>query len=299
MPSQKSSNLFIEYACRSDIGRVRSENQDSYGKFPEDDLDLYSDQGQLFIVADGVGGHSDGKQASIMAVEVIGNIFSSDGSENKAQMLKNSIEKANKEIFTRSSGLDNLSRMATTCSALLLKGNTGMIGHVGDSRIYKIENGNIELLTTDHTQLQEFINKGILSEKEAESNPSKSILVRAVGIDEKVKVDIIENIELRDNQYFVLCSDGLAGVTSDELLKIVPGNSPEDSCEKLLSLALERGGKDNITVFVIRIASINDTPSNNTIHQSSVNNKKSISGILIAFIILLLIILGFAFRSCI
>lgn len=298
MPSQKSSNLSVEYSCRSDIGKVRSENQDSYGKFPEDDLDLYSDQGQLFIVADGVGGHSDGKQASSMAVEVIGNIFSSDGSSNKALLLKNSIEKANKEIFARSSSADILTRMATTCSALLLKGNTGMIGHVGDSRIYKIESGHIELLTTDHTQLQEFINKGILSEKETESNPAKSILVRAVGIDEKVKVDIIDNIELRDGQYFILCSDGLAEVTSGELLKIVPDNSPEDSCKKLLSLALERGGKDNITVFVIKITSINNALSNNPLHQSSVNNKKSISGILIASILLLLIILSFAFRSC-
>lgn len=293
MTENNPVKLNIEYAGCTDIGVVRTENQDSYGKFPADDLNLDSDRGQLFIVADGVGGHAGGKEASSMAVEVIESIFLGSGSSDKAELLKNAIEEANLRIYKKSADSINLLRMATTCSALLLKGDKGTIGHVGDSRIYKVEDNHIELLTTDHTQVQELLKKGIITGKEAENYPSKSVLARAVGIEEKVKVDIIENIKLKAGQYFILCSDGLGQVPADELLKIVQGNSPEESCEKLIALALERGGKDNITVLIIKMV------GEKVIHTGNpVRNKNNHNQLYIILIVLILVLISFLFKSC-
>lgn len=244
--------ITIIFAAKSDIGLVRSENQDSFGIFPEDSSDIYSGKGQLFIVADGMGGHKGGKEASTIAVKVVNTeYFSSTYDESVA--LKEAIEKANTSIFNHSSDKSEFGRMGTTCSALVLKDERGVIGHVGDSRIYRIENGSIEQLTNDHTKVQEMLREGILTPEEARNYPSKSVLARALGVDENVRVDIIDNLNLKKGQSFILCSDGLAKVIKSEILHIVSNNTPSDACNILVDLANERGGKDNVTVLIIKV----------------------------------------------
>jgi protein phosphatase len=242
----------IVFAAKSDIGLVRTENQDSFGKFPEDNLDLYTLKGQLFIVADGMGGHKGGKEASTIAVKVVNSeYFNSPYDESVA--LKEAIEKANTAIYNQSGDKSEFGRMGTTCSALILKDDKGIIGHVGDSRIYKIENNNIEQLTNDHTKVQEMLREGILTPEEAKNYPSKSVLARALGVDENVRIDLIEDIKLKKGQSYVLCSDGLAKVIKSEILHIVSNNTPSDACNILVDLANERGGKDNVTVLIIKV----------------------------------------------
>ncbi len=253
----KKFNLF--FSAKTDIGLVRTENQDNFGKFPENNLDLDSPKGQMFIVADGMGGHKGGKEASSIAVKVVGTeYFNSEFDESVA--LKTAIEKANAEIFHKSGDKTDFGRMGTTCSALVLLPDRVIVGHVGDSRIYKIENNTIEQITRDHTKVQEMLREGILTPEEARNYPSKSVLARALGVDETVKVDLTEDITLKRGQNYVLCSDGLAKVSKGEILKIVSGNSPSDACDILISLANERGGKDNVTVIVIKIDPENVTP---------------------------------------
>ena len=248
------NKLSIMYNAKSDIGLVRTENQDSFGKFPENNLDLHSAKGQLFIVADGMGGHKGGKEASSIAVMVIGNEYFNHQNED-SEALKESIEKANGEIYKQAGASNEFGGMGTTCSVLLLKEENGIIGHVGDSRIYKIENNNIEQLTSDHTKVEEMLREGILTPEEAKNYPSKSVLARALGVNEKVKVDIIKNINLKTSPTFVMCSDGLAKVDGKEILNIISANAPEEACNKLVNLANERGGKDNVTVLIIKIYS--------------------------------------------
>jgi serine/threonine protein phosphatase PrpC/tetratricopeptide (TPR) repeat protein len=255
MAEDYSGQLTLSYYGQSDIGMIRSENQDSFGKLPENDLELNSDKGQLFIVADGVGGHTGGKTASSMAVNIIGDFYFTSDLTDKNQLLKRAVEEANFKVYQKASTSEEFTRMATTCSTLLLREKKGAIAHVGDSRIYKIENNRIEQLTNDHTQVEEMLREGLLTKEEAENYPSKSVLVRAVGVEEKVKVDLIENIPLRSGQCFVLCSDGLGKVTENEILKIITENSCEMSCKRLIDLANERGGKDNVTVLVVKINS--------------------------------------------
>ncbi len=246
----KNFNLF--FSAKSDIGLVRTENQDNFGKFPESNLNILSPKGQLFIVADGMGGHIGGKEASSIAVKVVeSEYFKSEFEESVA--LKTAIENANNAIYNKSGDKTEFGRMGTTCSALVLLPDRVIAGHVGDSRIYKIENNTIEQITRDHTKVQEMLREGILTPEEARNYPSKSVLARALGVDETVKVDIIEDIRLKRGQSFVMCSDGLAKISKGEILKIVSGNSPSDACDILINLANERGGKDNVTVIVVKI----------------------------------------------
>lgn len=253
MSSNNNSHLALKYSGNSDIGLVRSENQDSFGKYPENDLDLYSEKGQLFIVADGMGGHTGGKLASSLAVETVIDSYSNSSTGNIGEALKQAIESANEKIFKKAEGSTEYNRMGTTFVSLLLKDNSGIIGHVGDSRIYKIENNAITQLTEDHTKVNEMLREGILTAKEAENYPNKSVLARALGVIGKVKIDIIKDIELKAGQSFILCSDGLAKVSKEEILEIVKSNTIEAACSKLINLANERGGKDNVTVQIITV----------------------------------------------
>ncbi len=301
-------NLQIEYSGLTDIGMVRTENQDSYGKFPQSDLNLYTDKGQLFIVADGMGGHTGGKQASSIAVDTICKVYSESDHFNLADALHSAIVAANANIYTASSKSSELSRMGTTCTTLLLHEDTGIIGHVGDSRVYRIENGKIEQLTEDHTQVQAMLKEGVLTPEEAKVYPSKSVLARALGVEEKVKVDIIQNIELRNGQTYLLCSDGLAKVTDSEILKIVSDNSPETACNQLVSLANERGGKDNVTVQIIKIKAkksvtlpISETKPERTEEKSypEPKRKRNKTPLFAILILVILVVAGYALKDSI
>jgi serine/threonine protein phosphatase PrpC len=253
--ADNTQKLKINYSGISDIGLVRSENQDSFGKFPTDNYDIYSDKGQLFILADGMGGHRGGKEASRMAVEIISEVFFGNPSSDTGSSIKNAIETANMKIYQKAGSSSEFHKMGTTCLVLVLKNNKAVIGHVGDSRIYKIENGKIEQVTTDHTQVQEMLREGVLTKEEAKVYPLKSVLSRALGVEEKVKPDIIEDITLSPGQIFVLCSDGLAKVTPDEISDVALNHSPQEAVSVLVNLANERGGHDNVTVQVIKIES--------------------------------------------
>ncbi len=248
-----NDKLSIIYSGSSDIGLVREENQDSFGIYTSDDLSLDSEKGQLFIIADGMGGHVGGKEASTLAIATVKESYSNLIPSNSLLFLKQAIENANTKIFNAGADYEGLRRMGTTCSILFLKNNYAAIGHVGDSRIYKVEKNKIEQLTTDHTRVNELLKEGIITKEEAVFYPAKSVLTRALGIKEKVEIDIIENIQLKEGLIFILCSDGLSPVTENEILKIVTSNNPRDSCGELISLANKRGGMDNVTVIVVKV----------------------------------------------
>lgn len=281
--------LSIEYSGRSDIGLVRSENQDSFGKYPIGVMDIYSPKGQLFIIADGMGGHAGGKIASRMAVDAVSKVYFSAEDLNISEALRNAIDQANKRIYWESESSDyNLAGMGTTCSVLVLKANKAVIGHVGDSRIYRIDENNIEQLTEDHTQVNEMIKQGILSVKEAENYPLKTVLARALGTDKQVKADIIPDLLIKEGQSYILCTDGLAKVNPEEILEIVSSNSAAEASEKLVKIANERGGNDNVTVLVIKINSKQKSKSQTPVFAERRRNKSKIL-IFIAIIIALII----------
>jgi serine/threonine protein phosphatase PrpC len=244
----------IQFASASHPGMVRKENQDHLGKFPEDSLDLSSQQGQLFVVADGMGGHQAGSKASEMAVANIAKSYFASSNEDVLTNLRRAFSKANEQIYRCSLEHPEYRGMGTTCSALVLKGSRGYIGHVGDSRIYRIGKRKITQLTKDHSKVAEMVRQGILTKEEARYHPERSHLYRALGTRPAAEVDFIDDISLDQSRYFLLCSDGLFNhVEERELQKMVLSHPPTDACKMLIELANQRGGLDNITVQVIHL----------------------------------------------
>jgi len=248
MNADKMFHLDVGYC--SDRGVRRDDNQDSFLVYPESSYAHHSETGALFTVADGMGGHAEGKAASQTAIDCIQEIYSESSDKAVSFNLREAYSYANRAIFERArqGGFD---RMGTTCSTLVLHDSKFTIAHVGDSRIYQIRKDDITRLTSDHTQVAELERNGMLSKEEAEQSLQKGVLTRALGVEETVKVDVLGG-SYRDDDIFVLITDGLASVSEDEIKKMVIGSPPQTACDRLVELEKERSGHDNITVIVAR-----------------------------------------------
>lgn len=229
----------------SDIGMVRNLNED-YAKY------LECNDFKIYVVADGMGGHNAGEVASKMAAEGIVNYVGENFSENtKDVVLKNAIEKVNKDIYLHSLKNDSLSGMGTTITACLITKDWIKIANVGDSSCFGITNNEIIKITKDHSLVQELVDSGSISENEAANHPKKNIITRAIGTSDKVDVDIFDIIENKYDKY-VLCSDGLTNeLTKEDIIEVI--NEEKDlslACERLVNIAKYKGGRDNITVLL-------------------------------------------------
>lgn len=247
---KKKSSSLLTKGGHSDVGLVRSENQDAYGFFPEDASD--DDPERLFIVADGMGGHADGRQASHLAVAIIPEVYFDCLDLSVEERLRRAFAAANERVFTRSQGMDERAKPGTTCTALALSDGQLYTAHVGDSRAYRIRNEQIDSLTTDHTLVEQLRRDGILSPEEAQRHPRRNVLSRALGVHPTLDVDVDPVGPPEPDDAFLLCTDGLANLTEQELHEIVMNHPPQEACERLTALANERGGRDNATAIVVR-----------------------------------------------
>ena len=250
-----SENLkAITFGGYSDVGMVRNNNQDFFGKFPYDNLDLSTPKGQLFLVADGMGGHNSGRDASELAVNILTYYYFSIPKNSIIESLKQAFQGTNEHIYHYSKHSPEHEGMGTTCVALVLQDNHAYIGNIGDSRIYRISKRKITQLTQDHSKVAEMIRRGILTKEEAKTHPERSHLYRALGTKPVAELDVIDNIELRNNEYFLMCTDGLYNhVSEKEMQRLVVVNEPEVACKALIDLANKRGGQDNITLQIIHV----------------------------------------------
>ncbi len=244
--------LAIEFAGASHRGRVRQQNQDDYGKFPEDNHDLDHPDGQLLVVADGMGGHLGGQEASRLAVETLQQVVFSDHADDFRERLERAFHAANQAILEKASRNPNLQGMGTTCTALLLHGSQATLAHVGDSRAYLINESGLQRLTQDHSHVAEMQRQGILTERQARVHPHGSVLTRALGILPSVQVDI-RDMPVQVGDAFLLCSDRLLDVPEDTLQEVTLSQPPEEACSILVSLANQAGGEDNVTVLIAHI----------------------------------------------
>lgn len=246
-----SGSLVVRVAQLSDVGRVRSENQDySILSAPADEVDR--NKGRLMVVADGMGGHRGGATASRMAATITKDEYYRDSDTDIVASLTRALERANARIFAESQINPELRGMGTTCSALVVRGREGYFAHVGDSRIYLVRDEAISQLTDDHSLVASMVREGLLTTQEAEVHPRRNVLQRSMGVGQAVDIDASTPFEVRLGDTFVLCSDGLHGlVKSDEILTISKLGI-EDAARELVRLALERGAPDNVTVVVAR-----------------------------------------------
>jgi protein phosphatase len=249
----RKKKLTISYGGATHVGMMRSQNQDSYGKFPEANDDLQHEKGQLFIVADGLGGHVGGQEASRLAVVQIAESYFLQTGDDLGQNLCQAIQDANNYIHEQAIERPELHGMGTTCTMLLAKDKFCQIAHVGDSRAYHVTAVNIQQLTRDHTRVAELQRQGLISEEEARYHPERSILYRALGTHTEVEIDLIRDIPLKPGESFVLCSDGMSRLALSDVRDIVIANTPQIACDKLVELANELDGDDNVTVQIVHV----------------------------------------------
>ncbi|MBQ9936780.1 MAG: Stp1/IreP family PP2C-type Ser/Thr phosphatase [Oscillospiraceae bacterium] len=234
----------------TDIGRVRDSNQDSFA------YSLEQNEAVWAVVCDGMGGANGGYYASSTARDVYSQAMNINLNSLKAKQIENlmteAVVDANKKIYDTALNQPDLMGMGTTLVSAVLVNGEAFIVHVGDSRAYLIRDNEITQLTEDHSVVQELINLNKITKEEAKNHPEKNMITRAVGVRDSVESDI-NKISLNKSDAIVLCTDGLSNLVEDfEILNTVKENSQQAAAQQLVSLALSRGGNDNITVVVIK-----------------------------------------------
>ncbi len=243
----------IEYAGLTDVGVKRSHNQDAYASMPAGDQEQWRGRGHLFVVADGMGAHAVGELASKLAADSIPHVFAKHAHEGPVAALRKAFIEANLSIHTRGQQNQEFQGMGTTATAILLRPEGAWVGHVGDSRAYRVRNGLIEQLSFDHSLVWELARRQHKDPGELEGIPS-NVIVRSLGPEPLVQVDVEGPHPIRAGDYFVLCSDGLSGpVTDREIGAVVSALPPADACRFLIHLANLQGGPDNITAIVVHV----------------------------------------------
>lgn len=239
----------ISFGYGIDTGLVRKENQD-YLLTPPGDRDKILKKGYLFIVADGVGGGKQGDIASELAAKfTFSYYYDYDDFPPGPDLLRSAVQKANREVFTRSGQLGNRGEMTSTITAALILNERLFIAHVGDSRAYLIANKTLRRLTKDHTVVAELG----LTEEEAANSPMKNVLSRAVGSGDSIEIDIYE-YNLDRNASIIVCSDGLyKDVKETDFIEVVNKYGPQEAVDNFIQMAKNNGGRDNISLFVIKI----------------------------------------------
>lgn len=256
----------IEGFGRSDVGRKREKNEDSL---------LLKPDCNLYLVADGMGGHVGGEYASKLAAEAVGDIVSELLRDPEATLpetgeikpgdlkgyLQYAINTASGRIFDKARQNTRLQGMGTTTVCLLFQKNKVYVANVGDSRAYRVRAKKLEQLTVDHSLVEEQIRAGIIQPSEAREHRLKNIITRSVGFQEEVDADITAKA-LQVGDIFLLCTDGLYNqVSGDEMLEVVLNQSLKSACRHLIDIANARGGDDNITVVLTKVASIEEAES--------------------------------------
>lgn len=238
------------WAARTDVGMIRSGNEDSFA------ADAETDRG-LFIVADGMGGHAAGEVASEMAVQIVRREMHDAGdlaSQQTMDRMRESLLRANRAIHDRTISETDKQGMGTTASALLVTPGNYLIGQVGDSRVYLLRDGALRQLTKDHSYVQEQVDAGFLTPEQARYHPYSNVITRCVGASPTVEPDVYSG-ETRTGDLFLVASDGLTGMVDDRRLQqlLMARVSPERMVHSLIAEANGRGGLDNITAIVVLV----------------------------------------------
>jgi protein phosphatase len=237
----------------TDIGLVRNINQDSYY------CSAVTGSLFLYIVADGMGGHNGGEIASKTSVETIRCFIETHQDktgylEDRLYMIKEAMSRANREVYSHAMSTEGLEGMGTTLTMALIEGKKLHIGHIGDSRMYLMRNGECEKLTEDHSLVAELIKKGSISPEEGDKHPQKNIITKALGTDRLVEMDLLTK-DLRDGDLILLCTDGLTNMLDlDDIVSMCRvEDNPQSLSEALVEKANSKGGRDNITVIAVKV----------------------------------------------
>lgn len=241
----------IKAYAKTDKGQVREMNQDYYY------ISTSLDEVQLYILADGMGGYNGGEIASSLAVQTAKNYIENNFKEIEKdkdsiiQLLGSSMEYANMVVYEKAKENPELQGMGTTLEICLIYNNKVYIGHVGDSRIYRIRKQFIRKLTQDHSYVQKLVKEGTITKEQAQHHPQKNMLMKALGCNAFVEPDVMVKGFLKDD-ILIMCSDGLTNLVDQTTIYEMASKNIEQATKDLVQLANERGGYDNITVVIIK-----------------------------------------------
>lgn len=240
----------MKIVAKTDKGFVRENNQDAYA------VGEFSDEVVWAVVCDGMGGAAGGNIASALAVKVISEKINASYRENMRDasiknMLDSALTAANIEVYDFAEAQPDLKGMGTTVVCAIVRDRQAYIAHAGDSRAYVINNGNVHQITTDHSLVQDLVNRGKLTLEEAEHHPNKNLITRAVGVDKEIEIDFCQ-VDLEENDTLLLCTDGLSNyVSNDEIVSLMSDGKHYAFADRLVKKANNNGGGDNITVVII------------------------------------------------
>ncbi len=240
----------MEAFASTDIGKVRDMNQDSYYISDE------NDEIKLYIVADGMGGYKGGEIASKLAIESAKNYIRNNFEEIKKEkelileLIKNAIEYANMVVYEKSKEIEELNGMGTTIDVCLVYSNKVYIGHIGDSRVYRLRKEFFRKLTVDHSYVEQLVKEGNITKEEAYNHPKKNMLTKALGCTPFVEPDVMVKGFLKDD-ILLMCSDGLTNMLKDNKIYEIIKENPKEASKNLVKKANELGGYDNITAVII------------------------------------------------
>jgi serine/threonine protein phosphatase PrpC len=259
-PAQRAETREPVASVLSDTGCHRQQNEDS-ARIVHAGTSHRGDRGLLVVVADGMGGHEAGEVASQAAVELIEKEYR-EAKGTPGEALAKAFHVAHGQILRMAASDASMNGMGTTCTALAIVGREAWAAHVGDTRLYLVRGKGIYQLSEDHTQCMEMVRRGLLTEEEARLREDRNVLVRAMGTRPELSfMAWREPMAVQPGDSFVLCSDGLHDLVADaEIREIVRGSEPQPACRKLVKMARERGGYDNITIAVAAVPAAGGPP---------------------------------------
>lgn len=250
----------LTFAAKTDLGRVRENNEDKFDFWEPEDTGTLASRGRLYAVADGMGGHAAGQIASEMALKAFAASYYAGSSADVEEALARAVAQANAFVHDTQRAVPSRRGMGCTLVAAAIVGTDAFIVWAGDSRAYRITADAIEPLTEDHSWVGDQLRAGVITPEEAETHPYRNIITRCLGPEPGVTPDV-KKVPLAEGDILLLCTDGLTGPLRDgEIAAAARGVAPSFACRNLIDLANERGGPDNITVALIRIDAVNPEP---------------------------------------
>jgi serine/threonine protein phosphatase PrpC len=260
-----SNSPTVDFGEKTDVGKVRAGNEDSCKVYRPDECPDGIDG--LLVVADGMGGHAAGEDASRITVETVV-VFLTDAAREVGEMeedillgfMSDALEEANQKVLEEAAISPEKRGMGTTCTAALLKRNHSYIAHIGDSRAYLLRDSILTRLTKDHSFVEEEVERGALTPEEARVHPRRNVVTRAIGIGSDLNVDTYSE-DLESGDRLMLCSDGLNSMIPDaRIAEILGEGDAQASCDNLVNAANDAGGSDNITVVVYELREVAAEP---------------------------------------
>lgn len=246
---------FVRFGAKTDLGNVRENNEDKFDFFEPTEPTLLAERGSVYAVCDGMGGHSAGQIASELALKTFLKAYYDLELPDVDTALHSAVLSANALVREVAQAIPGRRGMGTTLTAAILLENEAHVVHVGDSRCYLVRGEVIQQITDDHSYVMEQVRQGLMTLQEAQYSPYRNVITRSIGM-EQVEPDIYR-VVLEAGDRLVLCTDGLTTHVSDEqIAEVVRTQSPSAAAQKLVEMALEEGGSDNVTVIVLHILGI-------------------------------------------